>query len=400
MSKKISEEPIFVKDSKDLENVKNTFYYKQRIQFNCQICNNTVNIQLCSFSLNPQFLCKDCKRKEKESKRDYKAIVAKRRATSLEKYGVDSFTKTDAYIEKTKETNQKKYGKDWQTQSKLVQAKIEETSLKRYGTKRPSQVEAIKEKTKEHNLAVWGCEGTSQNEIVRAKQKKTCLERYGTENPLSNKEIQQKAIARSKKSCIEKYGVTSVFKLPNIRKKAEQTCLEKYGAKNYMQSLERKVRFEQYCLENWGVRNPFQVRRFRQKAAKKYVYDQIGFDSSWELALWIYAKDHNEEIVREPCKFEYFFNGVKHYYFPDFLYKTNLIEIKGNQFFDKSGKMVCPYNHNLDMLTEAKHQCGLNNNVEFWAYEKVKPFLDYVRTVYGKNYLKSFKSSPSRGGTI
>lgn len=393
MSKKISEEPIFVKDSKDLENVKNTFYYKQYIKFNCQTCNNTVNIRLCSFSLNPQFLCKDCKRKEKESKRDYKAIVAKRRATSLEKYGVDSFTKTDAYIEKTKETNQKKYGKDWQTQSKLVQAKIEETSLKRYGTKRPSQAEVIKEKTKEHNLAVWSCERTSQNETVRAKQKKTCLERYGTENPLNNKEIQQKAEARSKKSCIERYGVTSVFKLPDIRKKAEQTCLEKYGVKNYMQSLERKSRFEQYCLENWGVKNPAQVRRFRQKAAKRYVYDQIGFDSSWELAIWIYAKDHNEEIERELCKFEYFFNGVKHYYFPDFLYKTNLIEIKGNQFFDKSGKMICPYNHNFDMLMEAKHQCGLNNNVEFWAYEKVKPFLDYVRTVYGKNYLKSFKSS-------
>ena len=62
----------------------------------------------------------------------------------------------------------------------------------------------------------------------------------------------------------------------------------------------------------------------------KYLYYGITFQSSWELAVWIYCIDHNIPIIRDPCMFEYkdFENSFhkynfvcmhhQHYYFDQF----------------------------------------------------------------------------------
>lgn len=60
---------------------------------------------------------------------------------------------------------------------------------------------------------------------------------------------------------------------------------------------------EIYNRKSWE-----EIRNSNSKR-KRYLYQNQHFDSSWELALWIYAKDHNEEIEREPCCFEYEFEG-------------------------------------------------------------------------------------------
>lgn len=60
------------------------------------------------------------------------------------------------------------------------------------------------------------------------------------------------------------------------------------------------------------------------------MYDNTSFDSSWELYLWIYCKDHNIKIIREPIRLEFEFNGKKYGYHPDFLIDGQLVELKGN----------------------------------------------------------------------
>lgn len=57
---------------------------------------------------------------------------------------------------------------------------------------------------------------------------------------------------------------------------------------------------EKSLKETLSKRTDEEWREIRRKACKKYNYEGQMFDSSWELALWIYAKDHNEEIERDP----------------------------------------------------------------------------------------------------
>lgn len=64
--------------------------------------------------------------------------------------------------------------------------------------------------------------------------------------------------------------------------------------------------------------------------SKKYYYDNISFDSIWEVYFYKYIKSLNIEINRCRDKFQYEYNGL-HNYIPDFyIPKYDLyIEIKG-----------------------------------------------------------------------
>ena len=128
-----------------------------------------------------------------------------------------------------------------------------------------------------------------------------------------------------------------------------------------------------------------------------YEFEGIKFDSSWELALWIYAKDHNEEIEREPIKLNYYINGNKHSYIPDFLYKGNLIDIKGNHLLNSEGELITCYS-NKGKLDEAKLKCIKDNNVIIYSESDIEPMLDYCKSKYSSNsWYKQFKVNKYRG---
>lgn len=144
-------------------------------------------------------------------------------------------------------------------------------------------------------------------------------------------------------------------------------------------------------LQKYGVPHYAQTDESRHNRKSMYVYDNEQFDSSWELALWIFSKDNNIEIIHEPTKFTYEFNGVLHTYYPDFLFDGKLIEIKGKQFFKPDGTMCNPYDPSQDGLFEAKHQCMLKNNVIIYGQNEIRPILDWVNNKYTNAYLGLFK---------
>lgn len=80
--------------------------------------------------------------------------------------------------------------------------------------------------------------------------------------------------------------------------------------------------------QRYGVEHP---------PKRLYCFDNIYFDSFPELALYLYAKENNEEIKRSPCTLKYTINGIEHDYLPDFLYNGQLVEIKGKQFLKEDG---------------------------------------------------------------
>ena len=185
---------------------------------------------------------------------------------------------------------------------------------------------------------------------------------------------------------------------PEIVLKAMETNKKHHNGLHNSQTAENRL--------NMRIRN---LNHPEWRISKnRYKYCDTYFDSAWELALWIYAKDHNEEIIREPIRLEFIYGGKPRKYYPDFKYKGKLIEIKGNHYFlnnDPSKRMIFPYNkiHSnaplltpkekqyMDDLYEAKHQCGLKHGVEFWSKKEMEPYMKYIDSKYGSSYLVQFK---------
>ena len=269
---------------------------------------------------------------------------AKRKETCLQKYGVEA-------VSQNKEVRAKQIatltGKSVDEKT-LIQEKRKATLLSKYGEN--YQLEAL-EKREATNLERFGAKNIFCTESFQEKRKQTSLQKYGTEHPSQSKAVKDKVIATNR----ERYG-TDHFVNPE---KAKQTCIDKYGIPHYPKGT--------------------------------YSYDGEKFDSKWELALWIYAKDHNESIEREPVHFKVPFEGKEYGYTPDFRYKDKLVEIKGSQFFKEDGTLQNPYDHSQDAKYEAGHQFAISQGIEYWKYENVKFAIDYVEEKYTKDYLNLFK---------
>ena len=190
-----------------------------------------------------------------------------------------------------------------------------------------------------------------KKEQIRQKRIETCLEKYSLVHNNS-----PEAIEKRKQTIKQRYRINPLCSKEALEK-ARQTCLLKYG-------------------EEYTTRLP----AFRATNFSIYKYNSLYFDSSWELAFYIYNTDLNIEVEREPEKLIYYFNGAKHYYFPDFKINDKLFEIKSPYLYSK---LLIP-----NTLENAKLNCMVENNVTIIT--DCSKYLTYIKAKYGKNFLKNF----------
>ena len=167
-----------------------------------------------------------------------------------------------------------------------------------------------------------------------------------------------------------------------INRKREETNIKKYGVRyigslNFVKDKIRKTKMAKY-----GVAGAVTYR---------YLYKNVKFDSSWELAFYLYNLNLNKPIKRCTKSFEYEFEGNKHSYFPDFEIEDKIFEVKGDHFLNKEGLMICPFDRAKDGLFQAKQQCGIKNNVILITRKEITLYLDYMENKYGKNWKEIFK---------
>lgn len=86
--------------------------------------------------------------------------------------------------------------------SKLTKEKRKQTCLQKYGVDNYTKTQEYKDKSKATNLIKYGCESHNQSEMVKNKKRETCLKRYGVDNHTKTKEYRDKM----KSLCISKYG--------------------------------------------------------------------------------------------------------------------------------------------------------------------------------------------------
>lgn len=116
--------------------------------------------------------------------------------------------------------------------------------------------------------------------------------------------------------------------------------------------------------------------------AKYGTYNGIPCDSSWELAFVVYCMDNNIPISRNHKGFEYYYNGSKHYYYPDFVVKDELVEIK---------------NYETDLVKVKVDSIPSDIKFKILYKKEMLPYLEYAKNKYGKNYCEVLydRSRPS-----
>ena len=252
----------------------------------------------------------------------------------------------------------------------------EQKSLEKLGVKNPFSLTEVQAKVIETNLTKYGVENVFAAEEIKNKIKKANLENYGVEYVSQRQDVKQKV----KNTCLEKYGVENFAKTLECREKAVSTMLNKYGRANLGQFGSQEN--AEAMIRKYGVEHYSKTLDFHIKARKHYIYENFTFDSLPELAVWVYCIDNNISIERNPCSFEYIFENKSHKYFPDFKIDGKLVEIKGDHFFNEDGTMQNPFDRSQNALYEAKHQCGIQNNVEFWKSDKYIPYIKYFNENY------------------
>lgn len=123
---------------------------------------------------------------------------------------------------------------------------------------------------------------------------------------------------------------------------------------------------------------------YKKKKIKLYRFDNQWFDSSWELAFYIWHKDSHIDLIHEPEKLQYFDRfGNSHWYFPDFKINNRFIEIKGNQFYGSNGEVLDEFKDKFNFMQSI--------NVKILKYDDIKQYLTYINDTYGKDYLRQFR---------
>ena len=182
----------------------------------------------------------------------------------------------------------------------------------------------------------YGCSCSLGSRIVRAKAEETCKKLYGTAHPyvFGSKEHDE-VIKR-------KYNVTNVAKLETVVQKREKTLEARTGCKHALQVKEYREKAEKTCKERHG--KSLQECTLGTISKNKVVFQNIRFDSLWEVSYYVFCKQHNIEIIRNQGEFSFEYLGrdkKTHRYYPDFYLpsQNKFVEIK-SEFFLKDDTIL------------------------------------------------------------
>lgn len=234
-------------------------------------------------------------------------------------------------------------------------------------------------KAKETYKTKTGVDHPSKNPDVIKSRTEHYYEKTGYLHPMQNPEIKQKFETTYK----ERTGYTSPFLNPDIVEKVKRINFEKTGYEYNFENPEFQKQINEQRFLRTGVHNSMQLLDVQMKAKRKYFYDDKFFDSSWEIAYYIWLTDNNVNFVYHPkIKFAYKTpNDEKiHYYFPDFKVNDEYVEIKGDHLLSSPSCKI----------SIEKEKC-IREHAKILTSDDVKPFLDYVEEKYGKNYYKKFR---------
>jgi hypothetical protein len=231
----------------------------------------------------------------------------------------------------SKEQTKKKIKQNWAQKTEEEKALRGKHISEAYKNRTDQEIELFRERNSIAQKNIW----SSNHEQIMRKRKVT----RELHKDVISKKFSDAQLSRSRES------------VENSIKKSNETKLKKYGKLNFK---------------------------------NKYYYDNNYFDSSWEIAFWIFHKDHNNIIIRSPVILNYIYNDKLYNYEVDFMVNNQLYEIKGDNLLKQ---MIS----NPESKQYKKYECMLQNNIKILTFKDIKPILQYIKDKYGMSYLNQFK---------
>lgn len=149
------------------------------------------------------------------------------------------------------------------------------------------------------------------------------------------------------------------------------TSLKKLGIRKVLTEEEELLRREKISRSLKGIGGGYRKGSGRGKSG---WYKGYWCDSSWELAWIIYNIEHGISFTRNNEKFDYFYNGKKSLWIPDFILNNGVfVEIKG-YFTEQAKEKIKQFPNNIIILGK----------------DEIEPAIRYVVGKYGKNYISLY----------
>lgn len=331
---------------------------------NCSICKKSFKRrkdQLKRMGPKSIFLCSDCARTmawQSKTEEEKLKIKEQRIKTNTELYGGIGFA-SKTLADKVKASLEDTYGKGFDNPQKIqeIKNKTKKTNIEKYGGTGFASKELL-EKGRDTCEKLYGYRNIQEDPRILAKRIQTMNERYGVDFAAQNNDIRKKQIATN----IERYGGPSALCDPNVLKKSMDTQIQKYGKLAFI-----------------GTHS-------------SYIYNDILFDSSWELAFYIYHLSLGHNIIREPYSIPYVDSlGKEHMYYPDFIMDNVLYEIKNDALLNENNIILDRNTFSITEKTLAKTQCIRDNNVIILKSADLRDCFSYMESKFGKNWKEKFK---------
>ena len=255
-----------------------------------------------------------------------------------------------------------------------------------WNLKTKDELDSIYEKRKETLKDIYGEDWKEQ---FTQKQIESCRNRSPEKQALVSKHHHDERMSRANKKMVAACRATKLKNhgdaTYNNVEQARKTYFERTGYVNpYYNPEVIEHRFDAYERRT-GFRNPSHNPEVISKMRARYYYDGQRFDSSWELAYYIWLKDHNIPFEFHIDPIDYSYQGKRHRYFPDFKVKNELVEIKGPQLL----KLMQESNS----LDNAKYRCMIDHNVKIIT--DCSEYLNYIEKKYGEDYMQQFRDRKS-----
>lgn len=189
---------------------------------------------------------------------------------------------------------------------------------------------------------------------------------------------------------IEDNKIINAYQLYWIKDKCNTEDVRKkisIAISKYQQSITEEKRNEISKLYHNTCMNRYGKCVF----SHNYLYKNIKFNSSWELAYYIWLKDNKVDFEYQLEPIPYKVENKTKYYIPDFRVNGCIIEIKNTYLLNKLIKGETEKH-------KAKYKCMLENNVLIISKTELYPVFKYIERKYGKNYLKQFSTKNKRNG--
>lgn len=307
------------------------------------------------------------------------------------------------------------------TKDKIVQTKKQNTNLAEHGNKKYNNRSKIEKTIKEN----WGenpwflfsnkewkehCDELLQNTvIVRSEKEKNIIneKRKNTLNEKYTEEELKNIHKKQQKTMLIKYGGKTTMESQKLKNKVFKTKTKKYKNKFYNnpnKAKETLIKTKDITCgcqsvnengikksiitnnKNFGCDYPQQNPEwYEQNNFGKYHYNNKCFDSSWELAFYIWLIDNKIRFEYHPKPITYYWteNGTYHKYYPDFkLWNNTLIEFKRPDLYQN----MITYTGSKE---NSKYLCMVNNFVKIYTH--CEKYEQYIKEKYGTGYLKQFK---------